>query len=86
MESLAFGEEAVRLAAEYQIRKVETRQARNNYKCQCSQESCQELIEKGQEYANFKIVEKLQGSWKNKEKKVSLHCDWFNKWREFLSI
>jgi len=74
------------LAAEYQIRRVITRQARNNYQCQCGQEGCQERIERGQEYALFMIVEKLQGSYKNKEKKVSLHCDWFNKWRGFLGL
>lgn len=74
------------MAAEYQIRKVETRQARNNYKCQCGQEDCQELIERGQEYAVFKMVEKTLGSYKNIEKKVSKHCDWFNKWRGFLGL
>lgn len=74
------------MAKEHQIRKVVNRQARNNYKCECGQEGCQELIEKGQEYAVYKIVEKLQGEFKNKEKKVSHHCEWFKKWREFLQL
>jgi hypothetical protein len=74
------------MAAEYQIRKVEIRAARKPYGCQCGQEGCQERIVIGEEYANFKIVEKLQGSFKNKEKKVSQKCDWFNKWREFLQL
>jgi hypothetical protein len=74
------------MAAEYQIRKVETRAARKPYGCQCGQEGCQERIAVNEEYAVFKIVEKLQGSYKNKEKKVSKNCDWFIKWRGFLGL
>ena len=74
------------MAAEHQIRGVIKRKARNNYSCQCNQEGCQERIEKGQEYALFKITEKTLGTYKNIEKKVSLHCEWFKKWREFLQL
>lgn len=74
------------MAVEHQIRKVVHRQARKPYDCQCGQDDCQERIEQGAEYALFKIVEKLQGDYKNKEKKVSHHCEWFKKWREFLNV
>lgn len=73
------------MAKQVQIRKVEERQARKFYACQCGQEGCQERIEKGELYKLFKLVEKedLTG-FKNREKKISRHCSWFKKWEEFL--
>jgi hypothetical protein len=74
------------MAKELSISKVITRQAAKPYNCQCLNADCPEKIEKGQEYALFKIMERLQGSIKTKEKKVSMNCEWFKKWREFLNI
>ena len=64
------------MAKEYQIRE--------HYKCQCGQDKCQERIEPGQQYAVFKIVEKLLGEYKNKERKISHNCEWYKHWKEFL--
>lgn len=69
---------------EYSIRGVINREARNKYQCQCKQQGCHEIIEKGQQYALFKIVVKLQGERKNQERKISHDCAWYKKWREFL--
>jgi hypothetical protein len=72
------------LAAEYSIRKIEHRQARKPYACQCGQEDCYEFIAINEEYALFKVVEKLQGSYKNIEKHISHHCEWYKHWIQFL--
>lgn len=69
---------------EVSIRKVIHRKAMQPYSCQCQIEGCEERIAEKEEYALFKIVEKLQGERKNKERKISYKCEWYKKWREFF--
>jgi len=67
-----------------QIRKVEIRAARADYKCECKVEGCQERIEKKEDYAVFKLSFRSDDSYRNEERKVSQKCEWFQKWREFI--
>jgi hypothetical protein len=71
---------------EHKIQKVIKRRAMNNYSCQCNQDGCSEIVEKGEEYALFKVVILQHGEYKNREQKVSFKCAWFEKWREFLGL
>lgn len=69
---------------ETQIRKVEERESRKVYKCQCGMDDCQQEIQVKERYIRIKLVEKLLGERKNAERCISLQCHWYSYWKAFL--